>query len=110
MIITDITTAVSVLIKMHRVNDWWKLFAGLFMSGLCTFMSACGVALVTAAKAGYSASLCWVFGAGVGLPTAAGIMAFLFIKSPLTKGIMFVLPSADAAEALAADVKVFEKK
>ena len=110
--VTDIVGAIGILIKLHRVNDWAKLGAGVFMSGLCTFLGACGAALSAAAKAGFPAAICWVFGWGAGMPAAAGVMAFVFIKNPLTKGILWALPKETAADAqaLGPEVTLIEKK
>jgi hypothetical protein len=101
--VSDVVGAVSTLIRLHRLNDWSKLAANVFLSGSISFLVVCGGTLGTVAYKHVPASLCWVIGVGAGMVAAGVSMTVLWRTSPLTKGLQIVLPMAEATEELKAD-------
>lgn len=97
--------------KAGKAQAWAKLIFELLCSGVISFLVTCGGVLGTSAAAGKIApAFCWLLGIGAGMVTAGICMTVVFRRSPLTKGLMLVLPSEEAAKEIAASLQVIERK
>lgn len=90
------------LIKEKTLQGWVKLGVELFLSGLISLFFTCGFVLVVPPHS-------WAISIGSGLMSSAVCMTVVFRRSPLTKGLLLVLPSAEAARELETDLQVIEK-
>jgi hypothetical protein len=93
---------------LGRIRDgiiaaWLKFLFELIFSAIVTFLFVCGTILVTSDEV--------VIAIGSGMIGAALSMTVLFRResSKLTKGMLVVLPSAEAAKELATDFQVIQK-
>jgi hypothetical protein len=80
---------------------WLKLIFTMVFSATVTFLFICGGTLV--------ATHSWTIAIGSGMVMAALVLTVCFRRSPLTKGMMIVLPAGEAAEELAKDFQVIQK-
>lgn len=90
------------LIEHKTLQGWLRLLFELTLSGLLTFMLACGGVLVTPPHS-------WAVAIGTGLITAAVIMTVVFRRSPLTKNMMLILPAWEAAKEIETNMEVIQK-
>jgi hypothetical protein len=72
------------LIRTHRLNEWARLCFAMLWSYWTAFSFAMGTALVAAQPLPVAL--------GSGMLTGAGAACFLFLRSPLTKGLMIAVP------------------
>jgi len=75
----------------------------LLFSAVVSFLIICGGALVAGGEAGFSI--------GAGMVAAALSLTVLFRRenSKLTKGMLVVLPAAEAAKEIASDFETIQK-
>ena len=90
------------LIKEKTLQGWIRLGVELFLSGLLSFLFVCGTVLIAPPHS-------WAIGAGSGMVVASVCMTVVFRRSPLTKGLLLVLPSAEALKEINTDIEVIEK-
>ncbi len=98
------------VLEQKTVQNWLKLLFELIASGLFTFLFICGGALGACVVAKVAPAYCWISAVGSGMVSAAISMTVVFRRSPLTKGMLLVLPSAEAAKGLATDLQTIERK
>lgn len=87
--------------KTKVLQQWLTLLFQMFCSGVITFMFTAGTTMIT------SKSL--VLSIGTGLISTAVILTVYLRTSPLTKGMMFVLPAQEAKEEINTNVQVIQK-
>lgn len=109
------------LIEHKVLQGWIRLLFSMIGSGILTFMLVCGGSLIGVKTLvlifGVSVSNAlpsslpagdWGFSIGLGMVLAAVMMIAVFRRDPLSKGIMFVLPSWEAAAELNTNIEVIE--
>ncbi len=79
------------LIRTHKLNEWAKLCFAMTWSYLAAFSFTTGTALVAHQPA--------LVAIGSGMVAGAGVMSFLFARSPLTRNLMVSLPRDLIVEA-----------
>jgi hypothetical protein len=110
------------LIEKKILQAWVRLLFSMLGSGALTFMLVCGGSLIGVKTLvlifgpGVAAALPtslpagdWGFSLGLGMVISALMMVVVFRRDPLSKGIMLVLPSWEAAAELATDIQVIDK-
>ena len=90
------------LIEHKVLQGWVKLGVELFLSGLLSFLFICGSVLISPPHS-------WAIGIGSGMVIAAVCMTVVFRRSPLTKGLLLVLPSSEALAEIHTDIQEIEK-
>jgi hypothetical protein len=111
------------LIEKKILQNWIRLLFSMLGSGILTFMLICGGSLIgvktlvllfgPGVQNALPASLTagdWGFSIGLGLLFSAVMMIAVFRRDPLSKGIMLVLPSWEAAAELVTNIEVIEPK
>lgn len=111
------------LIEKKILQNWIRLLFSMLGSGILTFMLICGGSLIgvktlvllfgPGVQNALPASLPsgdWGFSIGLGLLFSAVMMIAVFRRDPLSKGIMLVLPSWEAAAELVTNIEVIEPK
>ena len=83
------------------IQKWVALLFELIWSGGLTFLFSCGSALIAKAPPGIAI--------GTGMVLSAITMTVVFRRSPLTKGLLLVLPSAEALKEIATDVQTIQR-
>jgi hypothetical protein len=73
------------LIRTHKLNEWAKLTFTMLWSWWTAFSFACGGALI-AHRPPFEAI-------GTGMTSGACMAFFLFVRSPLTKGMKVAVPT-----------------
>jgi hypothetical protein len=109
------------LIEHKVLQGWIRLLFSMLGSGILTFMLVCGGSLVGVKTLVliFGASVAnalpsslpagdWGFSVGLGFVFSAVMMIAVFRRDPLSKGIMFVLPSWEAAAELNTNIEVIE--
>lgn len=89
------------LIEQKKIQNWYKLFFTLIMSAVLTFLYVAGTALSTGASG--------LVSFGLGMVASAVVMTVVLRRSPLTKGMLFVLPSEEATKELETNLQVIQK-
>jgi hypothetical protein len=97
-----IVQAITSLIQIHKINQWAKLVFTMAFAGTGGFLFTTGTSLVSH-RPGYEAI-------GSGLIMASVCMAALYRSSPLTKGLVTVLPEAEATAEINTDLQRIERK
>ena len=87
--------------KQSAMAQWTKLLFTMGFSATVSFLFVCGSVLALGQPA--------AFAIGSGMVMAAMAMVVLFRRSPLTKGLMVVLPEAEAAKEIETNFQVIEK-
>lgn len=87
--------------KQSAMALWFRLIFQLVFSAVVSFLFVCGSTLI--------ATKSWPLSIGSGMMMAALSLTVLFRRSPLTKGMMAVLPAEEAAVELAKDFQVIQK-
>ena len=87
--------------KAKRTEAWLSLIFQMVLSALIAFLFAGGTAM--------TASKSFAFGCGAGMVSAAVVLAYFFRRSPLTRGMMLVLPQAEANTEINTDLQVIQK-
>ena len=82
--LSALVMAISEAIKMHKLNEWAKLMVSLCFSFWTSGSFICGTLLVQHVSTGVAV--------GGGLISAAGAVLFLWMRSPLTKGVLLAIP------------------
>lgn len=109
-IISDVTSAITDLIKLHRLNNWANLLFRISLSGTISFLVLGGLAMGgAAASQKIPAALCFVMGLSAGMVGAGVFMTVTFRGDPLTKGMLMFLPSAEALEELHVDKQIIQR-
>ncbi len=106
------------LIEKKILQGWIRLLFSMVGSGVLTFMLVCGGSLIggnvlsllfgTAVDGALPASLPsgdWGFSIGLGLVISALMIVAVFRRDPLSRGILFVLPSWEAAAEMATNTE-----
>ena len=88
-------------LKQSALALWLKLLFTMAFSATASFLFVCGTMLAL----GQSAA----FAIGSGMMMAAMAMTVLFRRSALTKGLMVVLPGAEAAKEIETNFQMIEK-
>jgi hypothetical protein len=97
-----ISSAITRLVELHRIDRWCKLVFTMLFSGGVSFLGTCGGALA-AHRPMFEA-------VGTGMISAAVMMTVLFRKSDLTRGMIVALPESEARAEINTDIQVIEKK
>ena len=97
--VTGLGNFVNGLIRTHKMNEWFKLCLGIALSYLLTGSLGAGGAIVKALHDGLSPSACMVVGVATFLISGAGAALFVFVRNPLSKGVMIAVPSDLAVQA-----------
>jgi hypothetical protein len=100
---TGIATYLLGRLKQGVWAQWMRFLFELIFSGVVSFLFVAGGALVATRN--------WPAGIGAGM-IAAGIYSTALFRresSKLTKGMMVVLPSEEAAEEMTAQVQEIDK-
>lgn len=92
---------VSGWLRDRIFQKWFNLLFELVWSGILSFLFVCGSALV--AKTSPAISI------GAGMVMSAITMTIVFRRSPLTKGLLLVLPSAEALKEIETDVETIQR-
>ena len=87
--------------KQSAMALWLKLLFTMAFSAAVSFLFVCGTMLARGQPAG--------FAIGGGMVMAAVAMTVLFRRSPLTSGLMVVLPGVEAAKEIETNFQVIEK-
>ena len=90
------------LIAAKRFEKWYKLSFTMAFSGLVSFLSACGGMLL--------AGKIWPVALGGGMVAAAGALVYLYVRSPLTKGMMIAVPQEAATSGTSQGLETIEPK
>jgi hypothetical protein len=111
------------LIEKKILQGWIRLLFSMLGSGILTFMLVCGGSLIGVKVlvlifgAGVASALPsslpagdWGFSIGLGLVFSAVMMIAVFRRDPLSRGIIFVLPSWEAAAELNVNTETIEPK
>lgn len=88
-------------IKDKILVHWLNLIFELVWSGILTFLFVCGSALAAKVLTGVAI--------GAGMVSSAVTMTIVFRRSPLTKGLLLVLPSAEALKEIQTDVETIQR-
>jgi len=89
-------------LKQSMLSQWLKLLFELSFSATVSFLFVCGTVILATNSV--------MIGAGSGMVMSALCMTVLFRRSPLTKGVMVVLPAAEAAKEMDAQFQTIERK
>ena len=98
-----IATFVLGKIKEGVWAEWLRFLFELLFSAIVSFVFTCGSVLVT------TRSVAIAIGSGMVVASLALTVLFRRESSKLTKGMLVVLPSAEAAKELATDFQTIEK-
>ena len=98
-----IATFVLGKIKEGVWAEWLRFLFELLFSAIVSFLFTCGSVLVT------TRSVAIAIGSGMVVASLALTVLFRRESSKLTKGMLVVLPSAEAAKDLATDFQTIEK-
>ena len=98
-----IATLVLGKIKEGVWAEWLRFLFELLFSAIVSFLFTCGSVLVTTRSAAIA------IGSGMVVASLALTVLFRRESSKLTKGMLVVLPSAEAAKELATDFQTIEK-
>lgn len=116
-----IGTFVFGLIKEKILQSWIRLLFSMLASGVLTFMLVaggvlCGVKVLAVVFGGDVAKAFpdlaagdWALAIGMGMVFSAMMMIVVFRRDPLSKGMMLVLPSWEAAAEIQTNIEVIEK-
>lgn len=88
--------------KAGKGQAWLKLLFTLACSGVLSFLFTCGGMLLAPAHS-------WPIAIGSGMVMSAVCMTVVFRRSPLTKGLLLVLPAAEATKELQTDLEIIER-
>ena len=94
----------SIIIGVYqtkKIQAWISLLFQMLFSAVSSFLFVCGTGLI--------ASKSWPLSIGSGMVVASVTLVVFFRKSSLTKGMMAVLPSEEAAKELNTDIQIIEK-
>jgi len=90
-------------LKDSAVAQWWKFLFEIVFSGVVSYLTICGAALLGGGNESVSK--------GAGMLGAAVCMTVVFRKetSRLTKGMFVALPELEAEKELVTDVQTIQK-
>jgi len=88
--------------KARTWASWLRLLFCMGCSGVLSFLFVCGSLLAAPPHS-------WPISIGTGMVVAAVCMTVVFRRSPLTKGLLLVLPSQEALKEIQTDIEVIEK-
>ncbi len=90
--------------RQNQVAQWLRFIFELLFSGFVSFLFICGSVLIATKL--YSLAI------GAGMIAAAVSMTALFRResSKLTKGMLVVLPSQEAAKEISTDLQSIQKE
>ena len=97
-----ISSTITKLIELHRIDKWCRLLFTMAFSGICSFLLTCGGAFI-AHRPTFE-------GIGEGMVSAAVMMTVLFRRSDLTKGMIVALPESEAEVELKTSAEIINKK
>jgi len=96
-----ISSAVTKLIEIHKIDRWARLLFTMTFSSTVSFLTVCGSSL-TAHRPLYEAI-------GSGMISAAVMATVLFRRSELTKGMLVALPEKEAEAEIKTDTQVIQR-
>jgi hypothetical protein len=97
-----VSSTITKLIELHRIDKWCRLVFTMAFSGIVSFLGTCGGALTL-----HRTTLESI---GEGMISAALMMTVLFRRSDLTKGMVVALPEAEAELELKTSTEIIERK
>ncbi len=100
-ILSAIVGLYKVIKSEQRMWAWGRLVFGMTFSAVTAGLFTCGSALVAGST--------FLFALGAGLVSAASISWVLFLRSPLTKGMMASMPQGLAAKVQETDQTTVQK-
>ena len=87
-LVQGIFGGVEQIIQMHKINNWITLLITMLISFWCSSAFTCGTALL--------AHRSWAESVGAGLVSGSVMAVVVFRRSPLSRGMIVALPSAEA--------------
>ena len=90
------------LIAAKRLEKWYKLAVTMAFSATVTFLSSCGGILLAGKP--------WPLAVGGGMVASAGALVYLYVRSPLTKGMMIAVPQQAAMSGTSQGLETIEPK
>lgn len=96
-----IVQAITALIQLHRIDRWCKLIFSILFSFWTSWAFAAGTSLI--AKPSYTLAV------GVGLVAGSVSATVVFRTSDLAKGLLVVLPEAEATKEINTDLQTIIK-
>ncbi|PSH02801.1 MAG: hypothetical protein CXZ00_15495 [Acidobacteria bacterium] len=88
--------------KQSAMALWWNLVFEISFSAMVGFLFIAGTAMVATKSV--------VLGVGSGMVMAAVCMVAVFRRSPLSKGLIVVLPAAEAAKEMESNLQTIERR
>jgi hypothetical protein len=90
-------------IKEGIWSSWLKFLFEMSFSAIVSFLFTCGTVLVSTRSTSVS------IGSGMIMAAIAMVTLFRRERSKLTKGMLVVIPSAEAAQEIATDLQTIQK-
>jgi len=87
--------------KQSALKLWAQLIFTMAFSAVVSFLFICGGCLAAGGAAGVAI--------GLGMVMGACAMTYLYRRSALTRGMMVVLPAAEATKEMDSDFQVIQK-
>lgn len=88
--------------KGKALQAWAKLLFTMAFSAVASFFFVCGTVLVSTRD--------WAISIGTAMITVSIVVTALFRHSPLSKGLMVVLPEAEAKAEIDSNLQVIQKE
>lgn len=85
----------------RKVQQWISLLFQMGFSAIVTFLFECGTLLTTTKS--------WTISVGGGMVMSAVVLTIFFRSSPLTKGMLGVLPSAEAQKEIDSSIQRIQR-
>lgn len=104
MIVDPFAALAQIILGIYngrKVQQWISLLFQMAFSAVSTFLFVCGTSLATSRN--------WPISLGSGMISSALVLVIFFRRSPLTKGMMAVLPQDEAKTEINTDIQVIER-
>ena len=89
-----IVGVINSVITQHKIDRWCKLIVSSIFTGFCTGTGVFGAAVVAHLSAGQRPGLAVAYASGEACIAVAGVTAFAWQYSDLTKGMTLSIPSS----------------
>lgn len=90
------------LIEQKKIQGWYTLIFQLVFSSLVTFLYVTGSALAAGTNA--------LISVGLGMVSAALVLTVLFKRSPMTKGMLAIIPAEEMIKENTTNLQVIDKQ
>ena len=91
-------------------EEWFKFGASIMGTAFVTFNGTWGAAIIAHFSTGSNIWVCLVLGFGEALLATAALVAWLWMRSPLTRGIPIAMPMKVQQEVLNGGFSYIEPK